>query len=94
MARTKVSSRGQVVLPASIPAGKGWGPGTELEVVDQGNGVFLRKRSRREELFPPITIEEFLARRPKYEGPPITDEQMREAILEEARRRWYDEESG
>lgn len=91
---TRVSSRGQVVLPASVRASKNWGPGTELVVVDQGDEVVLRKRSRREELYPPITIDEFLAGRPTYEGPRITDEMMNEAILEEARRRWNAEDRG
>lgn len=91
---TKVSSRGQVVLPASIRASKHWETGTELEVIDRGNEVVLRKRSRREELYPPITWEEFLARLPKYEGPYITDEMMHEAIEAEARRRWNAEDRG
>jgi hypothetical protein len=37
---------------------------------------------------PRLTMEEFLAKRIKYDGPPITDEMMWEAIEKEARRRW------
>jgi AbrB family looped-hinge helix DNA binding protein len=85
---TKVSSRGQVVLPVSVRASQNWGPGTELVVVERGDEVVLRKRSKREEKYPPITLEEFYRRVPKYEGPYITDEMINEAVLEEARRRW------
>ena len=87
---TKVSSRGQVVLPASVRAAKNWGPGTELTVVERGDEVVLRKRSKREEKYPPITIDEFLARIPKYDGPYITDEMIDQAILDEAARRYRD----
>ena len=89
MATTKVSSKGQVVLPKSVREAHGWPAGTELEVIDRPNEVALRPRSRRDERFPPITTEEFLARVPRYDGPPITDEMIREAVLEEAKRRWH-----
>ncbi len=94
MASTKVSSRGQVVLPASIRARKGWGPGTELEVVDRGNEVVLRRRSRRAELYPPITMEEALARLPRYEGPPVSDEEIETELAQYIRRDWWRENGG
>lgn len=87
---TKVSSRGQVVLPASVRASRNWGPGTELVVVERGDEVVLRKRSKREEKYPPITLEEFFARIPKYDGPYITDEMIDQAILDEAARRYHE----
>lgn len=36
----------------------------------------------------PLTAAEFLAKCIPYDGPPITDEMMEKAILEEAKRRW------
>ena len=89
----KVSTDGSVELPASVREANGWTAGTELEVIERGTEVVLRPRSRRQELFPPITIEEFLARRPSYDGPAITDEMIEAAILDEARRRWPAENS-
>ncbi len=94
MASTRVSSRGQVVLPASIRSRKGWGPGTELDVVDRGDEVVLRKRSRRAELYPPLTMEEALARLPRYEGPHVSDEVIEERLTEYFRRDWWRENGG
>ncbi len=89
----KVSETGSVELPKSMREANGWTVGTELELEERGREVVLRPKtkSRREELFPPITIEEFLRRVPKYEGPSITDEMMQEAISKEAKRRWNEE---
>jgi AbrB family looped-hinge helix DNA binding protein len=89
MATTKVSSKGQVVLPKAVREAHGWPAGTELQVIDREHEVALRPKSRRDERFPPISVEEFLARVPRYDGPPITDEMIREAVLEEAKRRWH-----
>lgn len=85
-----ISEAGSIEIPASVREANGWTAGTELELEEHGRKVVLKPKakSRREELFPPITLEEFLARRPKYEGPSITDEMMHEAILKEAKRRW------
>jgi AbrB family looped-hinge helix DNA binding protein len=88
MATTKVSSKGQVVLPKTVRDAHGWAAGTELEVVDRPNEVALRPKSRRDARFPAITTEEFLAMVPKVSGPPITDEEIRRAVLEEAARRF------
>ena len=88
MATTKVSSKGQVVLPKSVREAHGWSAGTELEVIDRENEVALRPKSRHDERFPAITTEEFLAVVPKVSGPPITDEEIRRLVLEEAARRF------
>ncbi len=85
---TKVSSRGQVVLPASVRAARNWGPGTELVVVERGDEVVLRKRSKREEKYPPITLDEFFARVPKYEGQPLSDEDIERALDQSSRDEW------
>lgn len=48
MDTTKLSSKGQVVLPKSVRERHGWTPGTELEVEPTADGVRLRARA----LFP------------------------------------------
>jgi AbrB family looped-hinge helix DNA binding protein len=89
MATTKVSSKGQIVLPKALRDARGWNPGTELEVAEGSNGeVVLFPAKKIDRRFPKITAEEFLARRFKYDGPPVTDEMMDQAVLDEARRRF------
>jgi AbrB family looped-hinge helix DNA binding protein len=81
--RTRVASKGQVIIPKAVRERQGWAPGTELEVEDQGDAVLLRPAR----LFPPTTYEEVRGCL-KYDGPPRTIEEMDEGIEIEARRMW------
>ena len=79
---TVVSTKGQVILPKSIRAGRGWGPGTKLVVEDTGEGVLLR------------VLPVFACTSPddvygmlRVTGGPKSLEAMEEGILAEARRR-------
>jgi AbrB family looped-hinge helix DNA binding protein len=45
METTKLSSKGQVVLPKSVREAHGWPPGTEFTVESTPDGVILRARS-------------------------------------------------
>jgi len=49
METTKLSSKGQVVIPRSIRASHHWGVGQELVVVDAGDGVLLKPKQVFEE---------------------------------------------
>jgi AbrB family looped-hinge helix DNA binding protein len=56
METTKLSSKGQVILPKSVRDALGWKPGTEFGVEEFGDGVLLRplktfKRTRHEDVF-------------------------------------------
>lgn len=84
-AQTRISAKGQVVIPKSVRDRLKWAEGEELEVVEAAGGVLLRRRSPPRER---ITIEEFQRRVPPHKGPPVTLEQMEEAILQEAGRRY------
>jgi AbrB family looped-hinge helix DNA binding protein len=42
METTRLSSKGQVILPRSVRAAHGWEPGVEFAVVDTADGVLLR----------------------------------------------------
>jgi AbrB family looped-hinge helix DNA binding protein len=85
METTKVSSKGQVVLPRAVRERKKWQPGTTLVVEETQEGVLLRP----EKPFPPITVDEFIAvlEKRKYKGKPKTIEEMDTAIANEMRRR-------
>ena len=37
MVKTRLSSKGQVIIPKAVRERQGWQPGTELEVEDQGD---------------------------------------------------------
>jgi AbrB family looped-hinge helix DNA binding protein len=83
MARTRLSSKGQVIIPKAVRDRQGWRPGVELEVEDQGDAVVLRPAKP----FPPTKFEEVRGCL-KYDGPPLTIEEMDEAVAREARRMW------
>jgi AbrB family looped-hinge helix DNA binding protein len=82
---TVVSTKGQVILPKAVRDHHKWSPGTRLIVDETPEGVLLRA----EPLFPATTIAEVRGSL-KYDGPPLTIEQMDEGVLAEARRRGRD----
>jgi AbrB family looped-hinge helix DNA binding protein len=82
---TRLSSKGQVVIPKSVREARGWKEGTELEIEDRGAEIVIREVRR----LKVTSIEEVagcLAN--AYTGPPISIEQMNEGIAAEAERRW------
>lgn len=83
-AQTKLSAKGQVVIPKAVRDRLQWAEGVDLEVVETAGGVLLRPKSTR----PRISMDEFLASLPKHHGPPVTLEEMDQAILKEASRRF------
>jgi len=82
MARTRLSSKGQVIIPKQVRERHGWGTGVELEVEDRGDAVVLRAAQS----FPRTTIDEVRGCA-KYTGPRVTLDQMDKAVLAEARKR-------
>lgn len=85
MEKTRMSSKGQIVIPKSVREAHGWGEGTEFTVEDGADGVRLRASKRA--LFPPTTIDEVIGCL-KYDGPPRTIEDMQRGIDEALRERW------
>jgi len=75
METTKLSSKGQVVLPLSIRRNRKWEAGTQLTVEETPEGVLLRPAKP----FPPTTFEEVEGIL-KYKGKPKTLKEMEEAI--------------
>ncbi len=88
-AQTKMSAKGQCVIPRAVRDRKGWHAGDPLEVIEGVDSVTLRKRDPAiARLGPPLNNDEFWAALPKYDGPPITLEQMDAAVLAEAAARY------
>jgi len=79
---TKLSSKGQVVLPKSVRASRGWKPGTEFVVQERENGVLLEPRCSRKG----GSLDRLFGFLP-YSGRPKTLKEMDDAITAEARSR-------
>ena len=79
---TRLSTKGQVVLPLSIRSAHAWAPGTEFSVEDTGGGILLRPISR----FRPTRLEQ-VAGCLKWTGKPKTIAQMKRAITSEIKAR-------
>jgi AbrB family looped-hinge helix DNA binding protein len=56
METTKLSSKGQVILPRSVRDGHNWPPGTEFAVEAVGDGVLLRPLKT----FKPTTLQDVI----------------------------------
>jgi AbrB family looped-hinge helix DNA binding protein len=84
-AQTKLSAKGQVVIPKAVRDKLCWEEGAALEVVEREDGVLLRAAPPPRER---ITMEEFRKRVPRYDGPPLSLEDIDKAILQEAARRY------
>jgi len=82
METTRLSTKGQIILPKGIRDSRAWGPGTEFEVEETGDGILLRPAAR----FPDTLLEE-VAGSLRSGRTSKTPEQMRAAIVPEVRRR-------
>jgi AbrB family looped-hinge helix DNA binding protein len=74
-AQTKLSAKGQVVIPKDVRDRLGWLQGSELEVVETGDGVLLRKKRERKKLTVDEALEQIRSK-VKYRGPPIPVEEL------------------
>jgi AbrB family looped-hinge helix DNA binding protein len=54
METTRLSTKGQIVLPKNIRASRSWGPGTEFTVEETREGILLRAARP----FPETDLEE------------------------------------
>lgn len=79
---TKLSTKGQVILPKTIRDAHGWDPGTEFAVEDAPGGVTLRPLRPS----PPSRLED-VAGCLRYTGKAKTLQQMEKAVAKGARER-------
>ena len=80
MATTRLSNKGQVVIPKSIRAAHGWEPGVEFLVESTSGGIVLKPVKT----FGPTKIHEVIGCVP-YAGTKKTLEDMEAAIAKGAR---------
>jgi AbrB family looped-hinge helix DNA binding protein len=86
METTKLSSKGQVVLPKAVREQHGWTPGTEFVIESTPDGVRLRAKAP----FPQTALDQVFGSVP-HTGPAKTVEAMdtgiRTPVARRARRR-------
>jgi AbrB family looped-hinge helix DNA binding protein len=75
MTTTKISSKGQVIIPKSVRTSHQWGVGQELQVIEMGHGILLRPAGD----FEPTSFEE-VAGCLKRPGKAKSLEEMEKAI--------------
>ncbi len=85
---TRLSSKGQVVIPKDVRDSLGWAEGLELRVRRSGDRAVLELAQPKREK---ISWDEFRRRVPKvYDGPPVSVEDMDHAVAEMWRKRALD----
>ena len=81
-AMTRVSTKGQVILPKAIRQRRDWHAGTRLVVEETKDGVLLRSAP----VFPKTRPEDVYGLL-RYAGPPKSVEEMEAGVAAEAKRR-------
>ncbi len=79
MVTTKLSSKGQIIIPKSVRDRYRWSIGQEFVVVSTKDGILLKVKKP----FKPATLDE-VAGSLRYEGVPKTLDDMEEAIRQGA----------
>jgi AbrB family looped-hinge helix DNA binding protein len=80
-AQIKLSSKGQIVIPKDVRDRLRWVQGQPLDIIETTEGVLLTRHKAGSKL----SFEEATARiraRIKYDGPPVSIEDMNETINE------------
>ncbi|PKM09388.1 MAG: AbrB family transcriptional regulator [Gammaproteobacteria bacterium HGW-Gammaproteobacteria-4] len=83
METTKLSSKGQVIIPKAFRARNHWEAGLELQVIAAGDGVLLKPKAPFE-----VTALADVAGLLKGRIKPMTDAQIAQALQHDARRKW------
>jgi AbrB family looped-hinge helix DNA binding protein len=81
--KTILSTKGQMVLPKAVRDRKQWKAGTRLVIEDRPEGLLIRQEPPKAS----YSIDDLVGIL-KYDGPPISIEEMNEAVLETAAERY------
>lgn len=83
MITTKLSTKGQIVIPKEVLRARGWPPGTEFAVVETASGIAIepvgRPKRRTLENLPTIA---------GYAGPRISDDDIDDGLAAGLGREW------
>ncbi|VXC91177.1 AbrB/MazE/SpoVT family DNA-binding domain-containing protein [Sphingomonas sp. 8AM] len=72
---TKLSAKGQVVVPKAVRDRLGWAAGIDLELIETRDGVTLRPRRSGKTLSPTEAVAIF-QRVYQHQGPPVSVDDM------------------
>lgn len=85
METTRLSSKGQVIIPKALRSTHHWEPGLELMVIDTGDGLLLKPKAP----FAPSKLSE-VSGMFRNKVSPKTDQQITAALARDVRRKWRD----
>jgi len=80
--RTRLSTKGQLIIPKAVRDRHDWSPGVELDLEDRGDSLVIRLAKPR----PETTLEDLVGCT-GYRGPARSLEEMEAGIARGARRR-------
>ena len=78
---TRLSSKGQIVIPRQIRQSHGWSPGVSFSIIDEGDAIVLKPSISRK-----TTLLEDVIGCAGYSGPAKSLADMDAGILDEARK--------
>ena len=79
--QTRLSAKGQVVIPKDVRDRMQWQQGQPLDIVETGGGLFLKRPSSHKKSSPEEVLAKIRAL-VQYDGPPVTINEMNETIRE------------
>jgi AbrB family looped-hinge helix DNA binding protein len=82
---TRLSSKGQVIIPKALRTAHRWETGQELVAIDVGDGILLKPKKP----FPETTLTQ-AAGCLKYQGNPKSLEDFEDAIRQGVMEQWHD----
>lgn len=82
---TRLSSKGQVIIPKNLRTAHHWEVGQELIVIDVGDGILLKPKKP----FPETTLDQ-VAGCLKYSGKPKSLDELEDAIRQGVTEQWHD----
>jgi AbrB family looped-hinge helix DNA binding protein len=82
---TRLSSKGQIIIPKALRTAHKWEVGQEFVAIDVGDGILLKPKKP----FPETKLED-VAGCLQYKGKPKTIEEMNEAINQGFQESWND----
>ena len=85
METTKLSSKGQVIIPKNIRSSHHWEAGLELQVIEIEGGILLKPKTS----FATTSLDEVAGCLP-YKGKPKTNDEIEQAMKQAAKEAWRD----
>ncbi|HKP96894.1 MAG TPA: AbrB family transcriptional regulator [Fibrobacteria bacterium] len=84
METTRLSSKGQVIIPKGIRESRHWSPGMELQVLDAGDGILLKPMAP----FDESSLQDVAGCLKRDGGTALSLDEMNAAIRKGVRKGW------